>query len=90
MIWADVNPLSCYGTNDGKKAEAAVVNRLGLPKLREMVHDFVSGLIEKNQLAEDDVSAIFYFFWKAIFVVTARAYPARRDRGAGGTQRKAP
>jgi hypothetical protein len=50
MIWADVNPLSCYGTYDGKKAETAMVNRLRLPKLREMVHDFVSGLIEQNQV----------------------------------------
>ena len=57
-MWADVNPLSCYGTNDGTTAEAAMVNRLGLPKLREMMHDFVSGLIEKNQLAEDAVVVV--------------------------------
>jgi hypothetical protein len=58
MIWADVNPLSCYGTNDGTTAEAAMVIRLGLPKLREMVHGFVSGLIEENQLAEDAVVVV--------------------------------
>ena len=35
-----------------------MVARLGLPKLQEMVHDFVSGLIEKNQLAEDAVVVV--------------------------------
>ena len=58
MIWADVCPLSCYGTNDGKKAEAAMIKRLRLPKLQKMVHDFVSGLIKKNLLEEDAVVVV--------------------------------
>jgi hypothetical protein len=58
MIWADVCPLSCYGALDGKKAEAAMVKHLGLPKLQEMMHGFVSGLIEENQLAEDAVVVV--------------------------------
>jgi hypothetical protein len=58
MIWADVNPLSCYGTDEGAKAEAEMANGLGLPKLQEMVHDFVSGLIEKKLLAEDAVVVV--------------------------------
>ena len=58
MIWADVGPLSCYGTSDGTKGGAAVVKCLGLPELQEMVHDFVSGLIEKKLLAEDAVVVV--------------------------------
>jgi hypothetical protein len=58
MIWADVCPLSCYGALDGKKAEAAMRKRLRLPKLREMVHGFVSGLIKKKLLAEDAVVVV--------------------------------
>jgi hypothetical protein len=58
MIWADVNPLSFYGTHDGKTAGPAMANGLGLPKLQEMVHDFVSGLIEKELLAEDAVVVV--------------------------------
>ena len=58
MIWADVCPLSCYGTNDGKKAEAAMVKRLRLPKLQKMVHGFVSGLIKKKLLEEDAVVVV--------------------------------
>jgi hypothetical protein len=41
MIWADMNPLSCYGTNDGTKAGAVVVAGLGLPELKKMVHKLV-------------------------------------------------
>jgi hypothetical protein len=58
MIWADVNPLSCYGTNDGTKTGPAMVSGLGLPKLQKMVHDFVSGLIKKGLLADDAVVVV--------------------------------
>ena len=58
MIWADVCPLSCYGTNGGKKAEAAMIKRLRLPKLQKMVHDYVSGLIKKNLLEVDAVVVV--------------------------------
>jgi hypothetical protein len=58
MIWADVDPLSCFGTHDGTTAEAAVVNGLGLPQLQEMMHAFVSGLIEKKLLAEGAVVVV--------------------------------
>jgi hypothetical protein len=58
MIWADVNPLSCFGTHDGTTAEAAVVKGLGLPKLKKMVHTFVSGLIKKKLLAKGAVVVV--------------------------------
>jgi hypothetical protein len=54
----DVNPLSCYGTNDGAKALAEIIARLGLPQLQKMMHTFVSGLIEKKLLAEDAVVVV--------------------------------
>jgi hypothetical protein len=44
-----MNPLSCYGTNDGTKALAEMVARLGLPRLQKMIHTFVSGLIENRE-----------------------------------------
>jgi hypothetical protein len=34
MIWADMNPLSCYGTNDGAKALAEMIALLGLIQLQ--------------------------------------------------------
>ena len=58
MIWADVNPLSCFGTFDGTTADAAMVKCLGLPKLQKMVHNFVSGLIKKKLLAKDAVVVV--------------------------------
>jgi hypothetical protein len=60
MIWADVNPLSCYGTDEGAKAEAeAMANGLGLPKPQEMVQDFVSGRIEKKLCSPRMLSSSF-------------------------------
>jgi hypothetical protein len=50
--------MSCYGTYDGKTAGPAMINRLRLPELQKMVHDFVSGLIKKNLLAGDAVVVV--------------------------------
>jgi hypothetical protein len=79
MISADMNPLSCYGTNDGAKALAEMVARLGLPQLQEMMHTFVSGLIAKKLLAEDAVVVVLGKApWKelwAAFAAEARGAP---------------
>jgi hypothetical protein len=60
MTWADMNPLSCYGTNNGAKALAEMIaaSPLGLTQLQKMMHTFVSGLIEKKLLAEDAVVVV--------------------------------
>jgi hypothetical protein len=58
MLWADVDPLSCYGTDEGAKAEAVMDDVLGLPQLQTMIHAFVSGLIAKELLAEDAVVVV--------------------------------
>jgi hypothetical protein len=58
MTWADMNPLSCYGTNDGTKALAEMVARLGLPQLQKMIHTFVSGLILKKKLLAEDAVVV--------------------------------
>jgi hypothetical protein len=58
VIWADMGPLSCYGTDEGAKAEAEMDDVFGLPQLQTMIHAFVSGLVAKKLLTEDAVVVV--------------------------------
>ena len=55
VIWADVNPLSCYDTDGGVQAEQDMFKLFSEVEMQQIVNAFVADLITNKLLAPDAV-----------------------------------